>query len=68
MIDLQQLRGAIIADGFRSIGEAGKAIGIPESTMYLKMRNGNFTMDEVDDMVINFHIKHPEEIFKIGVR
>jgi len=65
MIDTQQLKGAIVAAGY-TIASGGKAIGLPRSTMYYKMRTGTFTVPEIDDMIVKFGIRHWEEIFLLG--
>ena len=62
MIDVQKLRGEIVAKGY-TMQKIAEEIGITSKTFYAKMKKGEFSSAEMSAMVAILDIKNPTEIF-----
>ena len=56
------LRGEVKRNGL-TLAEVAKSIGISESSMSRKLKNGTFCLDEAVKLVELLDIKEPTEIF-----
>jgi len=65
MVNTNALKATFMLEGYTA-GTAADAIGMPRSTMYYKLRTGNFTIPECDAIIRKFHIEHWEEVFPLG--
>lgn len=62
MIDVNALRGVIVAKGFTQ-QDVAKNIGMAPKTFYSKMKKGVFGSDEMERMIDMLSIENPSEIF-----
>ena len=62
MIDVNALKGVIVAKGFTQQDVAEK-IGISPKTFYKKMKKGVFGSDEMETMIDMLSIENPSAIF-----
>ena len=63
MFDERRFRAQLVLAGL-SIRELASKLGIDESTLYRKIkRDGDFTRDEINEMIDILHISDPKGIF-----
>lgn len=61
-MNVNALKGEIKRNGL-TIAQAAKKIGISESTMSRKLKEGSFGLTEVNALIGLLGIEHPENIF-----
>lgn len=63
MFDKNKFKASIVAEG-KTVGDVANELGMNESTLYRKISNdGNFTRQEIQDLIRILKIKNPFEIF-----
>lgn len=62
MVDVNALRGVIVAKGYTQ-QEVAKFIGVTPKTFYGKMKKGVFGSDEMEKMIDMLSIENPVDIF-----
>ncbi len=62
MIDVKNLRGIIVRNGYSQAQIASK-IGITSNTFYRKMKAGIFNSEEMETMIDVLKIQDPASIF-----
>lgn len=62
MIDINELKGRIVAKGYTQ-EEIAKELRITPKTMYNKMKRGVFNSDEIYKLIKILDIKEPASIF-----
>lgn len=62
MVDVQKLKGAIVANGLTNKQLASK-MGCSEATLYNKYRTGVFNSKEIEFLIKELHIQNPCDIF-----
>lgn len=66
MIDVNKLKGAIVASG-KTQADMAKMLGITDATFNRKLKKGVFDSDEIEEMILYLSIKNPIEIFFANV-
>lgn len=62
-MDIRALRAAMAAAGYFTLKAAGEAIGIPLTSFSRKIKKGNFTLPELQDMKKAYQIEDMDAIF-----
>ena len=62
MVDVNALRGIIVAQGYTQ-QDVARNIGITPKTFYSKMKKGVFGSDEMEKMIEMLSIENPVAIF-----
>ena len=62
MFNVRMLRSAMALKGVNH-DELAKAIGMSRSTLWRKMNNGNFGLNEAERICDFLDVKRPEDIF-----
>ena len=62
MVDVQKLKGAVVANGLTNKQLADK-MGCSAGTLYNKYRTGVFNSDEISFLIKELKIKDPWDIF-----
>lgn len=68
MINKNKLRAAMMAAGYPTVEQAAKAIGMPAVTMYRRMSKGIFDNNEIEAMVLEYHITDIIDVFFPGIK
>lgn len=62
MVDTNRLKSVIVLNG-KTQEDVAKHLGMSSKTFYLRMKNGVFGSDEIENMIEYLHIDDPVSIF-----
>lgn len=62
MVDTNRLKSVIVLNG-KTQEDVAKHLGMSPKTFYLRMKNGVFGSDEIEEMIDYLNIEEPMPIF-----